>query len=140
MNLITNIDVQNKFDGYPADIREKLLFIRELIFSVAASIPKVGELEETLKWGEPSYLTTESGSGSTIRIDWKKNKPNQYAIYFNCKTNLVYTFKELYGSLFTYGGFRSIIFQRDEILPAEELSDCISIALTYHLNKHRRLP
>ena len=39
------------------------------------------ELEETLKWGEPSYLVKK---GSTIRMDWKSKAPNQYAMYFKC--------------------------------------------------------
>ena len=117
MNKFTNHVIQHKFDAYPEDIQKKMLFIRDLIFSTAASISKAGKIEETLKWGEPSYITAETRSGSTIRMDWKKSKPNQYAIYFNCKTNLVYTFKELYGNLFTYGDHRSLIFQKDDPLP-----------------------
>ena len=43
--------------------------LRQLIFDVAAKTKDVGQLEETLKWGEPAYLTSESKSGSLIRID-----------------------------------------------------------------------
>ena len=89
MNTIQNPDVASKFETYPPRIREKLMVLRELIFSTAASTEGVGTLEETLKWGEPAYVTTETGSGSTVRIDWKKAKPTQYAIYFNCNTTLI---------------------------------------------------
>jgi len=40
-----------------------------MIFDVAKKTPGVGKLEEDLRWGQPSYLTLETGSGSTIRID-----------------------------------------------------------------------
>ena len=39
------------FAASPKEINEKLMFLRQLIFSVAAETPGVGELEETLKWG-----------------------------------------------------------------------------------------
>lgn len=55
----------------------------------------VGRLQETLKWGEPAYVTAESGSGSTIRINRHRKQDGQYAIYFHCRTNLVDTFRSL---------------------------------------------
>ena len=67
-----------------------------MILTTAATTQGVGELQETLKWGEPAYVTAETGSGSTIRIDWKKSEPDQYAMYFNCNTNLVATFRTLF--------------------------------------------
>lgn len=132
-----NDKVKQKFDTYPKSIREKMLFIRQLIFEVALDTSGVGELEETLKWGEPSYVTSKKKSGSALRIDWKKTTPHQYAMYFNCKTTLVDTFKEIHGDIFQYGGNRSIIFTENDRIPADELSDCIAIALTYYLKKKR---
>ena len=58
------------------------------------------------EWGEPSYLVK---GGSTIRMDWKKANPEQYAMYFHCKTKLVDTFKELYQDVFKFEGNRAII-------------------------------
>ena len=85
-------EVSAVFATYPAEIREKLKMLRALIFDVAAQTEGVGTLEEALKWGEPAYLTTASKSGSTIRIAWKKARPTQYAMYFNCQTPLVDSF------------------------------------------------
>lgn len=133
-----NHKVEEVFIAYPKKFRKKLMFLRELIFDTGAMIEDVGELEETLKWGEPSYVTSQTKSGSTIRIDWKKSQPEQYAMYFNCKTTLVDTFKEIYADLFKYGDNRSIIFNVNDEIPVDELSDCIAIALTYRLNKKRR--
>ena len=54
------------FATYPADAREKLTTLRALILDVAAQTEDVGTVEDSLKWGEPAYLTTASKSGSTI--------------------------------------------------------------------------
>lgn len=130
--------VKEIFDHYPENIKSKTLFLREFIFKVAARTHEVGEIEELIRWGEPSYATSITKSGSTIRIGWKKITPNHYYLYFNCKTTLVDTFKEMYGDIFTYGGNRSLIFHEDVPLPLHELSDCIAMALTYKLSKKRK--
>ena len=130
--------VAEHFSLYPAKFRKKLMLIRQLIFDTAAETEGVGEPEETLKWGEPSYVTSQTKSGSTVRIDWKKSQPHQYAVYFNCKTTLVDTFQEMFGDLFKYGGNRSIIFDEDDEIPIVEFSVCIGVALTYRLNNKLR--
>lgn len=132
---IENPEVSAVFNNYPEKMREKLMFLRQLIFETAAATEGVGELDETLKWGEPSYLTPKTKSGSTVRIDWKKINEGQYAMYFKCTTNLVETFREKYPTEFKFGGNRSIIFNEEDEIPVKELSDCIALALTYHLNK-----
>lgn len=91
-------------------------------------------LEETLKWGQVSYLTSDSKSGSTIRIDQVKSGPDRVALYFHCQTSLVETFREPYPDL-VYGGNRCILLDADKELPKEALRHCVALALTYHLNK-----
>ena len=71
---IKNPEVATVFETYPKEIRAKLLLLRRLIFNVASETDGVGELEETLKWGQPSYLTTQTKSGSLIRIDQIKSQ------------------------------------------------------------------
>jgi hypothetical protein len=61
--------VEAVFNACPAAIKKRLLALRAMVFEVAASTPGVGELQETLKWGEPAYLTAQSKSGSTIRME-----------------------------------------------------------------------
>ena len=72
MTPFKNNKVKEKFDNYPYDIREKLLDLRELIYYVATNEKTITNIEETLKWNEPSYITK---NGSTLRIDWKKKNP-----------------------------------------------------------------
>jgi hypothetical protein len=130
--------VARTFDAYPPAMRRKLLALRSLIFKTAASTEGVGELEETLKWGEPAYVTAQSGSGSTIRIDWKKNRPAQYAMYFHCQTDLIATFRTIFPREFTYEGNRAIVFESTTKVPADALAFCIAAALTYHNNRKSR--
>ena len=125
------------FSAYPKPVKARLLALRRLIFNTAGATKGVGVLQETLKWGQPSYLTAETRSGSTIRIDRVKSAANQYAIYFHCQTDLVATFRELYPSELRYGGNRSILLDAAEKLPASALRHCVALALTYHLNKRK---
>ncbi len=123
-----NVDVLFKFGTYPPKVREKLECLRTLIFEVSNQ-ERIEHIEETLKWGQPSYI---SKNGSALRIDWTKKKPDQYSIYFNCKTKLVSTFKQIYPTTFRYAGNREIIFTLDEVLPTKELKHCIALSLKYH--------
>lgn len=134
-DLKINIDprVPDKFKSYSKEIRPKLNHLRELIIEVATEDAQIQVIEETLKWGEPSYLVKK---GSTVRIDWKAKTPNQYAIYFKCTSKLVATFKKLYGDLFTYENNRAILFELDAKVPKKELKNCIGLALKYHSVKN----
>ena len=126
------------FSAYPKPLRTKLLALRRLILDTAKVTKGVGALEETLKWGQPSYLTTATKSGSTIRIDRIKSSANRYAIYFHCQTDLVETFRQLYPTELSYGGNRSILLDADDAVPEAALRHCVALALTYHLRKRRR--
>ncbi len=135
MKPFDNPKVAAIFAAYPPKIRPKLMALREAIFSTAAATDGVGEIEETLRWGEPAYVTSQTGSGSPIRIDWKKKKPSQYAMYFICTTTLVDTFRTLFPNDFEYEGNRAIVFQENDAVPMDSLAFCISMALTYRRSK-----
>ena len=135
MTPFTNPAVAQVFDAYPPQVRRNMLTLRELVFKTAANTPGVGPLHETLKWGEPAYLTTQSKSGSTVRMDWKAKQPEQYAMYFNCQTTLVETFKTLFPQDFQFDGNRAIIFKLTDTVPISELMFCVKAALTYHRKK-----
>lgn len=138
MRSFANERVATVFDAYPKAIRQKLLALRRLIFDTAAKTDGVGELEETLKWGQPSYLTSATGSGSTIRIDAIKGDDTRCAIYFICHTNLVEKFRELYRGKLQFDGNRAIVLDAKKPLPVAEVGHCIALALTYQLNKRKK--
>ena len=126
------------FRSYPKPVKARLLALRRLILDTAKATKGVGAVEETLKWGQPSYLTPETKSGSTIRIDQVKAEAEagQYAVYFHCQTNLVETFRELYPEL-SYGGNRCIFLNAEDKAPEAALRHCVALALTYHLGKRK---
>lgn len=128
-----NPEVKTVFKNYPNSVRNKLLTLRELIIETANEIEGLEDLEETLKWGEPSFLTKY---GSTIRIDWKEKAPNQYAMYFKCTSRLVEVFKTKFKNTFEFEGKRAIVFKLEDEIPEKELKECITAALTYHKVKH----
>ena len=78
----TGSAVKATLDAYPSAPRRQLLALRKLIHDTARKTEGVGPLEEALKWGQISFLTTESKSGSTIRIDRVKDGDNQVAVFF----------------------------------------------------------
>lgn len=133
LQLTTDPKVDPVFDNYPEHVREKILNLRRLILEAARETDGVTEVEETLKWGEPSYL---SPKGSTIRMDWKAKNPEQYAMYFKCTSKLVPSFRAVYGDIFQFEGNRAIVFKLDDPVPETELKRCIAAGLTYHRVKH----
>ncbi len=120
------------FDRVPEPARARLLELRQIILE-AARTANAGPVEETLKWGEPAYLTKE---GSTVRIDWKERSPHEVAMYFHCQTSLVDTFRALYGDLLRFEGNRAILLGLDDEVPVEAIGHCVALALTYHRVKH----
>jgi hypothetical protein len=138
MRPFQNASVEKVFDDYPPNYRKKLLLLREKIFQVAESISGLGKIEETLKWGEPAYVTAETKSGSTIRIHWNKSHPTQYAMYFICTTDLVETFRTLFPHDVKFEGNRAIVFSETDELPNDALAFCIGAALTYQRDKRAR--
>lgn len=133
MDKFENPEVAEVFNNYPKHILQKMMFLRQLVLDTASESEDVSAIDETLKWGEPSYLAK---SGSTIRMDWKKSTPDQYALYFHCKTKLVDTFKELYNDKLKFEGNRAIVFHQNDKIPIDEVKHCIFLSLTYHGRKH----
>ena len=128
--LASNPAVAKKFATYPDSVRPKMEKLRRWILEVAEELEEVKQLEETLKWGEPSYLNP---AGSTLRMDWKAKRPNQYALYFKCTSRLVPTFKTVFGDLFGYEKNRAILFEVDgEVPPEKPVKTCMAAALRYH--------
>lgn len=93
LKLKTNPKVDDIFANYPDQVRAKMVHLRRLMHVTAEEAEGIDELEETLRWGEPSFVTK---IGSTLRMDWKEKMPDQYALYFQCTSRLVDTFRLIY--------------------------------------------
>ena len=130
-------DVAQAYAGFPAKARKHLAALRKLVLNSAAANPAIGPLDETLKWGEPAYLPTRARTGSTLRLGWKAARPDHCALYFNCNTTLVDSFRTLFPDL-EFEGNRALWLPLDQPLPEEALGVCIDMTFTYHLNKRGR--
>lgn len=121
-------DVRTVFMAVPEPVRHVWLGLRALIFETAASIPACGPLTETLKWGEPSYVTR---SGTPVRLGWKAAMPETVKLLVHCQTDLVDRWREQYGGTLGFEGNRAILLDLQATLPREKLAHCIAMALTY---------
>lgn len=132
MLSFSNSEVEDKFNTYPAHVRERMFEFRSLVFAVASNHKDVGKIEECLKWGEPSYKTK---NGSTLRMDWKDRNPDHFALYFSCSTTLVETFKKVFNTGLTFEGKRAVLLKLNEPIPTDKIASYIEKALTYKLIK-----
>lgn len=138
-----NAEIADRFAAYPETVRQRLLELRTLIFATAARTPGVGKLVETLKWGQPAYVTTGPRSGTTIRIDLHSadggtSNPaatEQYALYVHCQTDLIARFRDQYEDLLRFEGNRAIVFDAQAQVPTAALERFVAAALRYHVDK-----
>lgn len=125
----------NVFDAFEAVApaqRGPLMAVREIIFEVAETCPEIGSVEETLRWGEPAYVTTKRRTGSTIRLAVEKGS-GQPALFFDCKTTLVEGFRQQFGEDMQFVKNRAVLLGDNPEMQAEAIAICIRAALRYHL-------
>jgi hypothetical protein len=73
-----------------------------------------------------------------VRLGPVRGAPDEFALFFNCQTSLVETFRQWFPHGLRFEGNRSIVFRIDEPLPTEEVTECIAAALTYHRRQRSR--
>ncbi|MEO9826610.1 MAG: DUF1801 domain-containing protein [Paracoccaceae bacterium] len=121
-------NVKAAFEAIPAPSRKVLIAARARLFDLAEE-EGVGPLTETLKWGQPSYLTEVTKAGSTVRLALSGDTP---AAFFTCSSSLVDGFRADFGDALTYQGNRAVMLK--EPFP-DVLDFCFVRALTYHRAK-----
>ena len=126
-------NVARAFADFQDDIRATLLDVRDLVFQTATDTSGVGKVVETLKWGQPSYLTARPKSGTTIRFGLSKD--DRPALFFHCQTSLISEFRDIHDGHFDFEGNRCLILRDTVDEQRGALEHCISQALTYHLRK-----
>ena len=133
MEFVQSKEVNQLIESYPSTAKKRLMQLRQLIIDTAKETEGVHQLLETTKWGEPSYVTK---TGSTIRMDWKGGTPDKYYMYFICTTELVRTFRFIFGEDLHFEGNRAIVLDLNKPIPSTALKRCIVLALTYKKIKH----
>ncbi len=125
------------FTEAPPAARAYLKALRTLILETARATPGAGTLTETLKWGEPAFLTEATKSGTTIRLGWKPAEPGIVRLLVHCSTTLVNDWRAHYADTLEFEGTRAIRLDTATPLPRAKLAHCIAMALTYHARKAR---
>jgi hypothetical protein len=126
--------LQAVFDAAAPAARMRLHDLRAMILEEAERL-QVGPLTETLKWGEPAFLTETSKAGTTIRLGWRPADPDHIRLLVNCRTDLIDRYKARFGDLFAYEGNRAIRLAVDEPVQDGALRSCIGLALTYRRDR-----
>jgi hypothetical protein len=116
------LNIQKAFDALEASERETLLAARDLIFHCAGDI----EVEECLKWGQPSYIAPK---GSTLRLG--VNKAGKAAIYAHCQSSIVSDFAAQFGTDFEIEGNRAVVLGAFTQEDQDKLRALIRHGLTY---------
>ncbi|MBN7784566.1 hypothetical protein JYP51_06515 [Ponticoccus gilvus] len=121
--------VAQVFARFPDAVGGRLKAVRSLIYGLAEET-ETGPLTETLKWGEPAYLTERTRAGTTLRLGLVGGAP---AVLVNCRTSLIEGFRRDFPKTFGYAGTRALLLPEDPDETA--LSVCLTRALTYHRNR-----
>ncbi len=126
----------SKNTQHPHHLKSRLAEVRNLILTLAKMTNDVGEIEESLKWGQKSFVPKPKNgrpkSGTPIRIDGDE-ATNTYSLYVPCSTHIISDFREIHPDIFAYHGNREIRLSLDAPLPKVELGLFITAALTYYL-------
>ncbi len=131
MRKFADPNVEITFYEFPEPRRELLFDLRDTIYRVSEADKRIGDLSEELRWGDPSYITAQTNSGSTVRLGlFGKTK---VALFFHCKTSLVEDFKQKYSNELEYSKNRAIVIDPLSVPPTEILENCIHASLTYKL-------
>lgn len=125
--------VRKAYDRFDALVAKRLLEIRLLIFELAELDDQIGVITETLKWGEPSYLTEQSKSGTTIRLSKVKDEANYCGIYVHCQTRLISEFRDSFADALEFSGNRAVLIDVNKPLEETPVKMFLQKALTYHL-------
>lgn len=123
--------VADAFDAFPETAIEAALALRDLIFEVAGQTPEAGQIAETLRWGQPSYITPETKSGSTLRIG--ATKAGEAAILAHCGTQIIRTYAATFPDMDKIDGNRAVIFESVDDIAPDRIGLLIRHGLTYHL-------
>jgi hypothetical protein len=128
-SVIHDQSVRAAFEAFPRRVQLQMKRLRRLILDVAHDDPHIGELTETLRWGEPAYIP--NASGSLVRLGWKSRTPEEVLLLFHCQTSLVSDFRARFGDTLQFQKDRAIILPVDSRIDEPIIRTCVHHAFTY---------
>ena len=93
-------------------------------------MPQIGPVEEGLRWGQPAFLTPQTGAACSLRIG--PCKPDGFGLFVHCKSGLIPAFAAGPGAGMRFGGTRAVLFDAVADINGAALSLLIGQALCYH--------
>ncbi len=124
---------------WPAPAQHRLWACRALFHKVAEQA-KVGALDETLKWRQPSWRPIKPRTGSTLRMDWSSKSPDFLSVFVDCKTDLAARMQDIYPDLPVNDGQRHMAIALEAALPEQALAHLAEMTFTYHCVKRQAAP
>lgn len=120
------------YDAAPLPLRRGMYHLRDLIFAQAARMPQIGPLTEALRWGQPAFLTLDTGAACSLRIG--PVKATGFGLFVHCQTGLIGAFGNGAGAGLRFDGNRGVLFGPDDPIDPAQISVLIGQALGYHLS------
>jgi hypothetical protein len=125
--------VQQAFAAYTGQAQTGMHHLRRLIFTTASAHPQIGRVVEDLRWGQPAYLTPDTGAACSLRIGPRRD--GGFALFVHCKTPLIADFLAGPGAGQRTEGTRAVLFQTMADIADDPITLLIAGALTYHQRK-----
>jgi len=101
-----------------------------MIFDIAATLP-VGPVEETLKWGQPSYSTPQTKAATPIRLS--VTKKGDVGVFTHCQSSVMSDFQALAPPDLRFDGNRALLLDAAALPAPDQIAPLINAALTYRL-------
>ncbi|MGJ8545148.1 MAG: hypothetical protein ACSHWZ_06860 [Sulfitobacter sp.] len=122
--------------NWPLAAQQTLANVRRVVHTMCTGCD-AAPLQETLKWGEPSWLPRAPRIGTTLRAAWKPQRPDHFGLFVHCQTSIAAEFDALYPPhsgppLFTRESNRAIWLPLDAPVPEGPIGHLALMALTYH--------
>ncbi|MEM1037860.1 MAG: hypothetical protein AAGI12_00145 [Pseudomonadota bacterium] len=129
--------VQKAFAALPPSASKILLQVRERILAQSTANATIGPVTETLKWGQPSYLTEKTQAGSTLRLSTTK-EDQKPAIFVHCQSGLADEIRDLYGDTLSVPDQRHVVLPHMMEDHAQTIDHVIALVLTHHARKRSK--
>jgi hypothetical protein len=129
-------EVRAAFDAAPPAARAGMLVLRSMIVGQAARLPQVGRIEEALRWGQPAYLTPDTGAACSLRTGQLRD--GGFGLFVHCRTTLIEEFRAGPGGACRTEGTRAVLFRTAADIAEGSVGMLIAGALTWHLPASKR--
>ena len=131
---MTPPDLLARIETWPDPAQAHFVALRGLVHEVAAAA-NIGQLDESLKWGQPAWRPVRPRVGSTLRVDWSASAPERLMAFVDCKTNLASEMETRFPGQFSNDGRRALGFDLGAPLDRDAVWTLAHLTLTYHRAK-----